>query len=210
MHYLIQPGPALPDRFAYAIGGLCHYLGAIFTRDRSTGPLTLLICARLRRLQARFAALVARVEAGTMRPARAGGTARAAREGSARMLSSDFGWLCRLMPEGNVYATYLEEQVRTDAELAAVLAAAPRAGGILRAVLWMMGREVPERLRLPKALRAPREPASCLAPIAVPGTPYREQPPKSHYPSSVWPTEAQMKRAGLRLAREARRRILPG
>ena len=206
MHYLIQPGPALPDRFAYAIGGLCHYLGAIFTRDRSTGPLTLLICARLRRLQARFAALVARVEAGTMRPARAGGTARAAREGSARMLSSDFGWLCRLMPEGNVYATYLEEQVRSDAELAALLAAAPQAGRLLRPVLWMMGRPVPERLRVAKA---PRARGVRPEPVADSGTPYREQPPKSHYPSSVWPTEAQLKRTGLRLAREARRRNSP-
>jgi len=199
VHYLIQPGPSVPDRFAYLIGGLCHCLGAIFMRDRSTGPLTLLIHGRLRQLQARFAAIVARVEAGKIRPAATRSAQRGARVASTRLVPSDFGWLCRLMPEGNVYATYLEEQVRTDAKLAAVLAAAPQAGRVLRSVLWMMGRDVPEMLRPPRAPpRAPR--AKAKPPVAV-GTPYRAQPPKSHYPPSVWPTEAQWKRAGKRLAR---------
>ena len=109
VHYLIQPGPTLPDRFAHLIGGLCHYLGAVFTRDRSTGPLTLLVQARLRRLATRFAALVARVEAGTVRPACAHVAPRAARVALAGGMPSEFGWLCRLMPEGNVYATCLED-----------------------------------------------------------------------------------------------------
>ena len=203
MHYLTQPGPALPDRFAYMIGGLCHYLGAIFTRDRSAGPLTLAIHRRLRRLQARFAALVAQVAAGTRPAIRANGGPRAARAAPPRLLPNGFGWLCRLMPEGNVYASYLEDQMRTDAELAALLAVAPQAGRMLRPVLWMMGRPVPEMLRLPPC--APRKPRVRLEP--VPDIPYRKQPPKSHYPSSVWPTEAQFKRAGKRLAREARRGI---
>ena len=206
MHYLIQPGPTLPDRFAYLIGGLRYYLGAIFTRDRSAGPLTLLIDARLRRLARRFAAIVARVEAVAMRPAGAQVAPRAARVASPRLMPSEFGWLCRLMPEGNVYATYLEEQVRSDAELATLLAVAPQAGRLLRPVLWMMGRPVPELLRLPKTAR-PR--AAPPEPVVVSGTPYREQPPKSHYPSSVWPTEAQLKRTGRRLAREARHRTSP-
>ena len=207
MHYLLQPGPALPDRFAYLIGGLCHCLGAIFTRDRSTGPFTLLIHARLRKLQARFAAIVAGVEAGTVRTGRARGASRAARVASPRLMPSDFGWLCRLMPEGNVYATYLEDQMRTDAALAAVLAKAPEAGRVLRSVLWMMGRPVPEMLRPPKA--PPRPSRAKAKPPEKLGTPYRAQPPKSHYPASVWPTEAQMIRAGRRLARAASRRILP-
>ena len=207
MHYLSQPGPTVPDRFAYVIGGLCHYLGAVFTRDRSAGPLTLLIHARLRRLATRFAALVARVEAGTFHPARARLTPRGARGASPRMMPSGFGWLSQLMPEGNVYASYLEDQARTDAALAAVLAVAPRARGMLRAVLWMMGQEVPEKLRLPPT--PPREPAVRPEPVAVPDIPYREQPTGSHYPASIWPTEAQLKRAGARLARLARRRKSP-
>lgn len=207
MHYLLQPGFTVPDRFAYVIGGLCHCLGAILTRDRLAGPLTLLIHARLRRLQARFAALAARVEAGTSRPALARGAPRAARVGSPRLLPCGFGWLCRLMPEGNVYAGYLEEQVRTDDGFATLLAATPQAGGMLRALLWMMGRPVPQGLRLPAA--PPREPAVRPAPVAGPDIPYREQPPGSHYPPSIWPTEARLKHAGARLARLARRRILP-
>ena len=176
-------------------------------RDRSTGPLTQLIHARLRRLQARFAAIVARAEAGTMHPVRARSGLREAGVNSPRVMPSDFGWLCRMMPEGNVYATYLEYQVRTDAELEAVLAAAPRAGGILRSVLWMMGREVPEMLRLPARTRPPC--AKAEPPEPAPCTPYREQPPKSHYPSSVWPTKAQFEREGRKLARIASREKLP-
>jgi len=93
------------------------------------------------------------------------------------------------MPEGNVYASYLEDQLRTDAELEAILAKAPQAGRPLRSVLWMMGRTVPEMLRLAK--RPPRPRAARPAPVPVPCTPYREQPAKSHYPSSIWPTKAQ-------------------
>ena len=143
---------------------------------------------------------------GTIRPPCARVTPRAARVASPRLMPSDFGWLCRLMPEGNVYATYLEDQMRTDAELAAVLVAAPQAGRLLRPVLWMMGRPVPEMLRLPAVARPPRARAVRAVPMVVPGTPYREQPPKSRYPSSVWPTEAQMMRAGRRLARIERLR----
>ena len=64
MHYLAQPGPTLPDRFAYLIGGLCHYLRAIFTRDRSAGPFTLLVFGRLRRLATRFAPALPRARRG--------------------------------------------------------------------------------------------------------------------------------------------------
>lgn len=209
MHYLLQPGPTLPDRFAHLIGGLCFYLGAVFTRDRSTASLTLLVQARLQRLSARFAALVARVEAGTLRPARARATVQASqmrRVGSLGGMPRAFGWLCRLMPEGNLYAGMLEEQIHSDAELVALLAKAPQAGRLLRPVLRMMGRPVPESLRIPKL---PQARAVRPEPVATPGTPYREQPPGSHYPASIWPTRMQWERAGRRLARQAVRRISP-
>ena len=207
VYYTIQPGPGLPDRFAYLIGGLCHALGAVFTRDRSRAALSLLVHARLRRLSTRFAALVARVEAGILLPARVRVGPRAGRTGTRVPMPSGFGWLCRLMPEGNVYAAYLEDEVLPDARLAAVLEAAPHAAGMLRPVLWMMGREAPERLRLPR--RAPRPKVVAPEPVVVPGTPYRAQPTKSHYPSSVWPTEAELERAGQRLERAARRQKTP-
>jgi len=217
VHYLTQPGPTLADRFAYLIGGLCHYLGAVFTRDRSTGPFTLAVHRRLRRLEARFAALMARVAAGGITPTKMGAVRapagpRTARAASPRLMPGGFGWLNRLMPEGNVYASYLEERVLAGTDFAALLAVAPQAGGIARAVLWMMGREVPEILRLAKASRAPRKSRERPAPDEPDPPakqPYREQPPLSRYPRSVWPTEADMVRAEKRLARIARRQLLP-
>ncbi len=115
------------------------------------------------------------------------------------------------MPEGNLYAEYLEQQLLTHADVASLLAAAPQAGRMLRAVLRMIGRPVPEALRLPKAARRAPRPSrkraarARAAPIA--DIPYRKQPPKSHYPRSVWPSEADLKRAGRQLAREARLKI---
>ena len=182
VHYLAQPGPTLPDRFAYLIGGLCHYLGAIFTRDRSAGPLTLLIHGRLRRLATRFAALVARVA-------------------SPRVMPGGFGWLLKLMPEGITYAEYLEQQFLADPGFAALLAAAPQAGRLARSVLWMMGRPVPEALRLPA--RPPRKRKPRPGPPPITYIPYIKQPYNSRYPRSVWPSEADLKRAGRQLAREA-------
>ena len=208
MHYLAQPGPTLPDRFAYLIGGLCHYLGAIFTRDRSTGPLTLLVFGRLRRLATRFAALVARVEAGTLRPVRARVAPRAARVSLPPVMPRGFGWLSRLMPEGNAYAEYLERQLVPEADMAALLAVAPQAGRMLRSVLWMMGRPVPEALRLPKAPRKSRKRPARIRLVLPPEQPYRKQPYKSHYPRSVWPSAADLRRAGRQLALEARLQLL--
>ena len=201
MHYLAQPGPTLPDRFAYLIGGLCHYLGAIFTRDRSAGPLTLLIHGRLRRLATRFAALVARVAAGTLRPARVRAAPRKARVSSPPVMPRGFGWLSRLMPEGHGYAEYLEQQLHPGTDFTALLMVAPQAGRTLRSVLWMLGRPVPEALRLPA--RPPRKREPRPGPPAIAYIPYIKQPYKSRYPRSVWPSEADLKRAGRQLAREA-------
>ena len=173
VHYLAQPGPTLPDRFAFLIGGLCHYLGAIFTRDRSAGPLTLLIHGRLRRLATRFAALVARVAAGTLRPARLRVAPRAARVAAPRVMPGGFGWLLKLMPEGDGYAEYLERQVLADPGFASLLAVAPQAGRLARSVLWMMGRPAPEavrcgcrRARRASGRRAPARRRSSIARIS--------------------------------------------
>ena len=201
MHYLAQPGPTLLDRFAYAIGGLCHYLGAIFTRDRAAGPLTLLIHDRLRRLATRFVALVARVEAGTLRPARVRVAPRAARVAAPRVMPGGFGWLLKLMPEGSFYSEYLEREVLADPGFAALLAAAAQAGRLARSVLWMMGRPAPEAVRLPARPKRQRKRRPGPPPIAY--IPYIKQPYKSRYPRSVWPSEADLKRAGRQLAREA-------
>jgi hypothetical protein len=61
------------DRFAVIIESL--YRATMKTgRGPRMSPLILLICARLRRIKARFAALAARHAAGTLRPLRAPAT----------------------------------------------------------------------------------------------------------------------------------------
>ncbi len=143
----------------------------------------MLVHGRLRRLGKRFAALVARVEAGTVRPVRVRAAPRKARVSLAPVLPRKFGWLCRLMPEGNGDVEYLERQVASDAGMASLLAAAPQAGRMLRSVLWMMGRPAPEPLRLPpRAPRPARQRARRPGPPPIEDRPYRKQPYKSHYP----------------------------
>ncbi len=199
----------MPDRFTWVIGGLLHYLGRIFDRDRSRGPLTILIHKRLRRLEARFLALVARFEAGTLRPVRVrAASPRPAQARPPRAMPVGFGWLCRLMPEGDTYGAYLTGEFLAGADVAALLAAAPQAGRVLRSMLWMTARPVPEMLRLPG--RAPRPRKSRALPprpgmFDPPRKPYREQPPGSRYPRSVWPSKADMERADRRIDREERR-----
>jgi len=204
VHYLAQPGPTLTDRFAWLMGGLCHYLGAIFERDRSRGPFTLLVHGRLRRLAARFASLAARVAAGTLPPVRARVAARAARAVSPRLLPGGFGWLAKLMPEGHAYTDYLEQHLLPEAEMVALLAVAPQAGRTLRAVLWMMGRPMPDVLRVSRmGPPRPRKPRPSRA-IVIPDFKYIEQPYKSHYPRSVWPSHADLKRVARQMVRDAR------
>jgi len=208
VHYLAQPGPTLLDRFAWLIAGLRHYVGEIYMRDRSALPFTVLVHGRLRRLATRFAALVARVEAGTVRPVRVRVAPRAARVALPAALPRGFGWLAKLMPEGHPYAEYLERQLLPDAEMASLLAAAPQAGRTLRAVLWMMGRPVPEVLRVARmGPPRPRKPRPSRA-IVIPDFKYIEQPYKSHYPRSVWPSHADLKRVARQMVRDARLKTL--
>ena len=113
------------------------------------------------------------------------------------------------MPEGNSYAEYLEQQFLADPGFTSLLAAAAQAGRMARSVLWMMGRPAPEALRLPvRAPRPPRKRAARPGPPPIAYIPYIKQPPKSHYPRSVWPSEADLKRAGRQLALEAWRKTL--
>ncbi len=65
----------------------------------------------------------------------------------------------------------------------------------------MTGRPVPEALRLPPRPARQRKPRPGPPPIEH--HPYRKQPYKSRYPRSVWPSHADLKRAGRQLAREA-------
>ena len=154
--------PTTPaDRFALIIEGLCRVVAAQHARGLA-GPMIILIWTRLRRAGTRFASLLARFEAGTLRPAArprcpgARSSAPAAepdeagrglpqgrcsarsREASPR-LPRGFAWLIRLAPETACGA----EQLRyflADPEVAALLAAAPRIARALRPLCRPAGR----------------------------------------------------------------------
>src|SRR5271155_1466097 len=66
----LPPNPSLTDRFACLIGGLQHVVAAYIAKDRTAGPLILLLCGRLSRIRQRFAALVERAKAGPLPPPR--------------------------------------------------------------------------------------------------------------------------------------------
>lgn len=146
------PLPSVADRVAGIIDALCRAVPTLIARDRSAGPLTILIYGRLRRLAGRFAALAARVAAGTLpAPRRRCPEMPAARPARPpRLLPDGFGWLARLVPGAACFGGQLQHLLLTDPEMASLLAAAPQAGRMLRSLLWMTAiRPLPEILRRP-------------------------------------------------------------
>lgn len=155
------PLPSVAERVAGIIDALCRAVPSLTARDRSAGPLTILIYGRLRRLAAQFAALVARVAAGTLPASRrridACPEMPAARPPrTPRLLPGGFGWLARLVPGAACFGGQLQHLLLTDPEMASLLAAAPQAGGMLRSLLWMTAiRPLPEILRRPARSATP-------------------------------------------------------
>ena len=100
---LSAPAPlSATDAFALIMERLCQTVAAQSYRERMAAPLILLIWTRLRRLAARFAALAARVRAGTLRsraPARRAASRPASPPASPPppRLPNDFAWLVRLV-----------------------------------------------------------------------------------------------------------------
>jgi hypothetical protein len=166
------------------IEGLCGALAARGAKDRSAAPLIVLAWARLRRLSVRFALLAAAVRDGRLAaasaarrradpppalPPRGMPPASPAEAWPApprlpalpppHRLPRGFGWLLRLAPEAAAYGGQVEHLL-ADPEMAALLAAAPQAGRILRPLCRMLA------IRPGPALRAARRepPASSAAP----------------------------------------------
>ncbi len=161
--------PAAPaDRFACLIDGLCRAIAAPGAGRGLAGPLMILLWSRLRRLSVRFAVLAARFRAGTLpaRPAR-----RPGRSGPPPPhLPKTLAWLVRLVPEAAASGSQLQHLL-TDPELAALLAAAPQAGRILRPLCRMLG------VHLPPALRPPPPPSPAPADPPAPAPPTASRPP---------------------------------
>ena len=161
--------PPVPDNIAGRFGYVIAALRWILFRfpNWMPGEQNGLVSNRIGRLGNRFAALYARWQAGTLRPARPRATPRKPRPSASRPLDClprKAGWLGDLLSEaGRRDAWRLAAQVRTavesDPEMQAFLAAAPQAGRLLRPLLRMLQKgPLPEALRLPKRAARPRSP----------------------------------------------------
>ncbi len=164
------------QRLALIIEGLRRAVAAQIAGRRLAGPFIILICSRLGRL----AGLAARVSAGTAGPRRRA----ASRQPSKRprptyqRLPRRFAWLLPLVPgEAAAYGSQLQHLL-ADPEMAALIAAAPQAGRILRPLCRMLGVRLPPSLRQPSlrqpSLRTPRPsaPAAGTAgPVLAPRPP---------------------------------------
>jgi hypothetical protein len=137
--------------------------------DPSVRPPLLLVHAWLGRLVQRFAALVARAEAGTLRPPRRGRHRPAGESppGKPRpRWPTNFAWLIKMLPyQAACFGSQLQHQF-SQPEMMALLEAAPQAGRLLRPLCRMLAIELPSALRLPPRPRKPRKPKSPKQPTA--------------------------------------------
>ncbi len=101
-------------------------------------------------------------------------------------------WIAKLTPWMGGGGAEIYTLVLTDPEMAALIEAAPQVKRLLRAILWatcLRQREMPEILRQPKRVRAPRPRArrAAVPAVAIPD-PARPAMLRSGYrPSANWP-----------------------
>jgi len=152
----------LSERLAPIIAGLCRAVASRAAADRALAPLLVLVWSRLRRMAARFASLAARADAGA--PPHAGAPARPSAaslsglrpSGPRERLPDRFAWLLRLVPEAACHGAQVQHLL-SEPGIAALLAAAPRAGRVLRPLCRMLGVAPGPALSVRRE-RAPGEP----------------------------------------------------
>ena len=195
--------PAAADRFALIIGGLSR---AVATQHRVglSGLLIIAIWSRLIRIANSFAALAARVRAGTLPAPRH----RASRPASSRpapsgsppshpgspFLPRGFAWLIPLVPhEAAGFGSQLAHLL-TDPEMTALVSAHPGMGRILRPLCRMLGVATPPALRPARpALAAPSSPPPAAPP---PATISPSEPPAPIPAPASWAVAARSKKSG--------------
>ncbi|MBV9654832.1 MAG: hypothetical protein JOZ42_09750 [Acetobacteraceae bacterium] len=182
MSIATAPAQSLTERFGFAVELVLRGLSLSLPRRREVAPLALGTWNRLKRLVARFSALVAAVEAGRFSSARrtkvgdrqpravppAGQNPPQAQVVRAPLPKS-YGWLLALAPELNTRIGRAQiETLLADPAFLALLAQAPQAGRILRPLCHMLRITVPECLRLPPRPRRRRPPAPSGDPQPTP------------------------------------------
>ena len=159
--------------FAFAVDAI---LKVLWREGFARGPqeLVRLTWYRIRRLERRFNALVAQWRAGTLPavgvvrsleptphpdPPPQGGREKKPR--AAWVFPRGRGWVVRLLaPVTGPHCVGTLCLAWEEAEMAALHAAAPQVGRILRPLAHMIGARVPEWLQLPKRVRVRRKDAS--------------------------------------------------
>ena len=163
--------PATPtDRLAAIVALPAGCVAEQRRLTRLAGALVIAIWTRLHRISVRFGA-VAATPLPPPRPARPDPAPRATAPHLApssrrpTAMAHDAGWLVRLMPGTAASRSQLEALLR-DPEMAALLAADPRLGRILRPLCWMLG---VHRSLAPPARRRRKPPAAKRSPAASAG-----------------------------------------
>ncbi|CAG4917252.1 unnamed protein product [Acidocella sp. C78] len=159
-------------RFETFIEALCAHIAAAGLKHGVAGPVIVLIWQRLRRLGARFARLAAI-------PARRRKTARAGSAGPRSPLPRRFAWLTRLIPGTASVAAQFRAMLETE-EMAALVAATPQAGRILRPLCHTLG------IRPPTCLRRPRAKPRAPKPRAPQPKPPEPPAPAHPAPNPLW------------------------
>ena len=165
-----QPVPPMTDRLAAIVALLAGCVAEQGCLRRVAGALVIAIWTRLHRISAHFRA-VAATPLPPPRPARPDPPPRATAPHPApsprrpTAMAHDAGWLVRLMPGTAASRSQLEALLR-DPEMAALLAADPRLGRILRPLCWMLG---VHRSLAPPARRRRKPPAAERPPAASAG-----------------------------------------
>jgi hypothetical protein len=151
-----------PDRFNSLIEGLFGDMTTRAANGSVEWPLNLvlikLIWRRLRRMSRRFAAILARLQAGTLVEARRAPGRAARTAGSWRWvgLSQCSGWVIHAVSWFVMMRHYELEEMLEDPETAALVAEAPQLGSVLRPLCRMLAVTPPAWLKLPRRARAPR------------------------------------------------------
>jgi hypothetical protein len=220
----LQPNPTLTERFGHLLYWLFEGMGLDWRRRGLQHVHSAEIGQRIMGLWRRLRLVIARWEAGTLVVARVPGLARQPTESTphpnpppqggrekiptpgarwAEVLPRRFGWLrALLLPATQGYAVAFQTMLHEDAEMRAVIAAAPREmGRVLRPFCHLLGIAVPEELRLPRRVRAVRESDPSPRPSPTRGE-GEESAPTPALPRSAGEGEVVAARRRRRTARE--------
>jgi hypothetical protein len=161
--------PDAPSRFAARVAFILTALALVVAAHfRTLGPHTVPLWTRITRAAGRIARLMARLEAGRLRPparnrqGRRGGPPPAS-------LPREYGWLVHRLRHEAAMATYRFERLLDEPETAQILAAAPGVARILRPICRLLAVNAP-------ILRPARPTPPAPAAPPAPGRPAAAEP----------------------------------